>query len=156
MMGGTNCRVQGRYGSFIDVHFSRIENALEFDLTQRDSESEVTVGTCSDTESCVDVPNNRLRLVWDPSVPDPSPQWHPEARAVEGFFTHQLPGSGRFQPVLSAQSSQNATLVSRQCSSDLDRFGECRFDPSIGLVDRGSWPDCRTNCFVRGCQRGMQ
>ena len=52
-----------------------IENALEFDLTQRDSESEVAVDTCSDTESCVDVPNNRrLRLVWDPSVPDPLPQ----------------------------------------------------------------------------------
>ena len=75
-----------------------IENALEFDLTQRDSESEVTIGTCSDTESCVDVPNNRrLRLVWDPSVPDPLPQWHPEARAVEGLF-HTLASRIRAVP----------------------------------------------------------
>ena len=65
-----------------------IKHALEFDLTQRDSDSEVVTASCSYTESCVEDPHpqRRLRLLWDPSVPDPSIQRHPEARAVEGLF----------------------------------------------------------------------
>ena len=63
--------------------FNGDEHALEFDLTQRDSDSEVVIVSCSDTEKCVEEPppQRRLRLLWDPSVPTPAfsgirrPEW---------------------------------------------------------------------------------
>ena len=70
-------------------------------MTQRDSDSEVVTASCSDTESCVEepTPQRRLRLLWDPSVPDPvfsgirSPEWW------KGCSAHWQPGSGRSQLV---------------------------------------------------------
>ena len=116
------------------------ETALEFGLTQRDSDTEVTTASCSETESCVEKPpvHRRLRLLWDTSVPDPSIQRHPEARAAEGLFQSLAAkvGSSRFR---SAQGHPVTTLASNQRAVDLECFRQC----SVRLVCFK--PDCRTN-----------
>ena len=121
---------------------AEVVNALEFDLTQQDSDSEVQ--SCSDTESVVQ-PCRRLQLVWDAHVADPRRAWHPEARGVEGLF-HNL--ASRIGAVPEGSEVPRAVRQQRWSPANVPLMWGASGnadDPCVGLVDGDSREDVRAD-----------